>query len=330
MFPTHIPVARYRFTARMRVPLELPHYAGSLLRGQFGAALRHITCMTRQENCKGCPLQITCPYSRIFEAPAPPQNSHALQNFSHIPNPYIMESPPPSARALKIGDNFVFDMVLIGHAREQLALVIFALQRALDRGLKRERADSDLYQVDYVDAAGNAQTVWTSENPYLQPHSNTLNTMELIAGYAHHTGDSGELCLKIHTPLRLQNQGRPLRVAELTPRTLLSNLARRTSLLMEFHTEQKEQKEQNYFGNSVKNIIQLSKDITDTHQLRWYDWTRYSSRQHQEMKLGGVLGNWILHGDKNTLLQIYPWLWLGQWLHIGKNATMGMGGYVLN
>ncbi len=322
MFPsTSIPVARYRFTARMRVPLELPHYAGSLLRGQFGAALRHITCMTRQENCKGCPLQITCPYSRIFEAPAPPKGSHALQNFSDIPNPYIMEPPPPSARALQAGEDFVFHMVLIGHAREQLALVIFALQRALDRGLTREHADSDLQQVDYVDATGKAQTIWTHAHPCLQEHQNTI---ELIADYASNIRARGELCLKIQTPLRLQNQGRPLGVAELTPRVLLSNLVRRTALLMEFHSDQKEWRE------SAKHIVQLSQTLHDTRPLRWYDWTRYSSRQQQTMKLGGVLGNWILHGDENTLSQIYPWLWLGQWLHIGKNATMGMGGYTLS
>jgi hypothetical protein len=305
----------------MRVPLELPHYAGSLLRGQFGSALRHIACMTRQPTCAGCPLQSTCPYSQIFEAPAPPKGSHALQNFSDIPNPYIMEPPPPSARALQAGEDFVFHIVLIGHAREQLALVIFALQRALARGLTRERADSDLQQVDCVDVKGNAQTIWTHENTSLQKHQNTI---ELIAGDAHYTGDSGVFCLKIHTPLRLQNQGRPLRVEELTPRVLVSNLARRTALLMEFHTEQKD------WGESAKHIIQLSQRLHDTRQLRWYDWTRYSSRQRQEMKLGGVLGNWILHGDENTLSQIYPWLWLGQWLHIGKNATMGMGGYTLS
>jgi CRISPR/Cas system endoribonuclease Cas6 (RAMP superfamily) len=27
---------------------------------------------------------------------------------------------------------------------------------------------------------------------------------------------------------------------------------------------------------------------------------------------------------------LWPWLWLGQWLHIGKNATMGMGGYTMD
>jgi hypothetical protein len=35
--------------------------------------------------------------------------------------------------------------------------------------------------------------------------------------------------------------------------------------------------------------------------------------------LGRVLGT--LHGE---LVPLMPWLWLGQWPHAGKNATMGM------
>ena len=68
---TPLPIARYRFSARVVDALALPPYAGSLLRGQFGAALRHLACMTRQPSCIGCPLRDTCPYPRIFEANRP-------------------------------------------------------------------------------------------------------------------------------------------------------------------------------------------------------------------------------------------------------------------
>jgi CRISPR/Cas system endoribonuclease Cas6 (RAMP superfamily) len=47
------------------------------------------------------------------------------------------------------------------------------------------------------------------------------------------------------------------------------------------------------------------------------------------MTLGGVMGHWTLHGSAEALAALWPWLWLGQWLHVGKNATMGMGGYAL-
>jgi hypothetical protein len=67
----------------------------------------------------------------------------------------------------------------------------------------------------------------------------------------------------------------------------------------------------------------------DRSALRWQDWMRYSSRQKQEMTLGGVIGRWTLTGNGDLLAEFGQWLYLGQWLHLGKNATMGMGGYTL-
>lgn len=133
--PSTLLIARYRFTAIVQQPLQLPDYTGSLLRGQFGAALRNVACMTRQPTCPGCPLLQTCPYTRIFEAPAPPKGQNALQDFSQIPNPYIMEPPTPGARLLDADDALVFHLVLVGHAIDQLPLIIFALLRALAQRL---------------------------------------------------------------------------------------------------------------------------------------------------------------------------------------------------
>jgi CRISPR/Cas system endoribonuclease Cas6 (RAMP superfamily) len=42
--------------------------------------------------------------------------------------------------------------------------------------------------------------------------------------------------------------------------------------------------------------------------------------------LEGVVGEWQLSGALDGLL---PWFWLGQWLHVGTNTTMGMGRYDL-
>ena len=82
-----------------------------------------------------------------------------------------------------------------------------------------------------------------------------------------------------------------------------------------------------WFGRTEQ--VRLAESLGQEHDMRWHDWTRYSSRQRQEMTLGGALGRWTLHGQSDTLSALWPWLWLGQWLHVGKNATMGMGGYML-
>ena len=315
---TSLPLARYRFTAVVQQPLQLPDYAGSLLRGQFGAALRQVACMTRQPTCPGCPLLQTCPYTRIFEAPAPGKGQHALQDFSQIPNPYVMEPPAAGARVLATGEELVFHLVLVGHAIDQLALILFALQRALAQGLTRQRVPADLLRVDWVDASGAPHAVWSNQHPVLAGHNATLTVPDAPSS----AGDEG-LTLHIHTPLRLQHQGQPLGVAQLTPRALVAALARRIALLMELHAGQ------SAWGESAKQLSHQAETLRDRRALRWQDWTRYSSRQQQAMTLGGVLGQWTLHADAATLATLWPWLWLGQWLHVGKNATMGLGAYSL-
>lgn len=66
--------------------------------------------------------------------------------------------------------------------------------------------------------------------------------------------------------------------------------------------------------------------IQEEKDLQWRDWTRYSSRQGQTMTLGGVIGQWRLSGDIAPFL---PYLHLGQWLHVGKEAAFGLGRYQL-
>ena len=313
--PAAIPLARYRFTALMRDPLRLPDYAGSLLRGQFGAALRGVACMTRQPLCGGCPLLATCPYTRIFEAPPPP--AHSLQKFSAIPNAYVIEPPPIGVQDLPAGGALTFHMVLAGDALAQLPLVIFAWQRALAQGLTRSRSAAELLCVDWMDADGTAHPVWRRDTPVLLDHLAALVAPSAPAG------PLNAVTLHIHTPLRLQQQGQPLRMDQLTPRALLAAVARRVALVMEFHAHQP------HWGCAVPEQVRLAESLSDDRSLRWHDWTRYSSRQQQEMTLGGVLGRWTLQGKPETLAALWPTPWLGQWLHVGKNATMGMGGYTL-
>lgn len=54
--------------------------------------------------------------------------------------------------------------------------------------------------------------------------------------------------------------------------------------------------------------------------LRWFDWGRYSQRQQQEMQLGGLLGSVQLQGNLAPFAEL---LHQGQWLHVGKNASLG-------
>ena len=127
-----LPLARYRFHWRVSAPIHLPAYAGSMLRGAFGHALRRLACMTRQADCAACPLLHTCPYPGIF---APPPVEHSLQRFSQMPAPYVIEPPAWGERTLEVGEALDFGVVLCGRGLRELPLVTLALRPALQAGV---------------------------------------------------------------------------------------------------------------------------------------------------------------------------------------------------
>lgn len=308
-----LPVARYRFICELDDELRLPEYAGSLLRGAFGASLRRTVCMTKLAACTECPLRLTCPYPAIFETPARP--TRFSQRFSALPNPYVIEPPALGTRRAGTDAPLVFNMVLIGAATlRQLPLIVHAWQRALRHGLGSWRVSGHVRSVHLVNDAEPDEEVLDAATGQILPHAAHLK-MNLAPEAA------SRVVLHWQTPLRLQHQGAALGADALTPRTLVAALLRRTALLFEVHGDK---------GAPLAEIgavLTSATELTDERsQLRWTDWTRYSARQRQEMTLGGVTGPWTLAGELRPVL---PWLRLGQWLHVGKNATMGMGRYHL-
>lgn len=305
------PVARYRFEFEVRQPVRLPDYTGSILRGAFGHALRQLACMTRQKECAGCPLIASCPYPAVF-APPPPA-SHKLQKFSQLPVPYVIEPPAWGSRVLAEGETLAFHQVLIGQALQELPLIILAWRRALARGVGPGDGTADLRRVVHCGQAG--------EHEIHRPEAGTIAThAQTIA--LHRTDDTATtdtVILHFETPLRLQQNGRALAPERLQARTLLMALTRRASLLAEFHAD----------GPLTSDFPALSAaaaPIREEKRLTWLDWTRFSSRQKQQMTLGGVVGTWRLEGP---LAPFAPFLKLGEWLHVGKEASFGLGQYRL-
>lgn len=299
------PIARYHFLFEVLTPIRLPDYAGSTLRGAFGRALRRIACMTRMRNCQDCPLRKTCPYTRLFE-PCPPED-HPLQKFSQIPVPYIIEPAGLGSKIYQPGEALHFSMVLTGSAIPQLALIAYSWQRAFLHDVGHGTAKLQDIQLE---KGSERQSIYQADSKKILPHETTL-TIEPI--------EADTVNLLIHTPLRLQENGRAILPSEVTARRLLMALVRRTSLLQEF-----------YMGINdtvdFSHLAEQAEQVTSSVQLAWQNWIRYSSRQHQKMQLGGVIGKWQLN---HLTPQLMVYLNLGQWLHVGKNASFGLGRYSL-
>jgi hypothetical protein len=76
---------------------------------------------------------------------------HSLQNFSQIPNPYLIEPPPLGSKVYQAGEVLSFSMVLIGQAIAQLPLIIFAWQRAFALGIGKFNSTAQLSHVVLMD-----------------------------------------------------------------------------------------------------------------------------------------------------------------------------------
>lgn len=301
-------VARYQFNFEVQDTLHLNFYSGSMLRGVFGHALRHLACMTKMANCKECPLYRTCPYPEIFETP-PPEN-HSLQDFSQIPAPYVIEPPPMGEKVYRVGEKLSFSMVLIGRAIHQLPLIIFAWQRAFSRGVGKYESCAKLLNVIYQPNQKQAEVIFnTQENETILEHSITVEEPLCSAQQNH-------IHLKILTPLRIQQQGRVLS-HDLQGRDFLMSLVRRYYLLQEFHGE-------NYQPPNFSELAENAHAVRCENKLKWCSWDRYSNRQQQKMTMGGVIGELSLSGELKPFLAL---LHLGQWFHAGNKTSFGMGLY---
>jgi hypothetical protein len=304
----NFPLARYRLDFEVETPLHLPAYAGSTLRGAFGAALRATACMTRQKTCDDCALIHTCPYAVLFET-RPPAGGHALQKFTQVPHPYVIEPPQWGERDYAPGERLAFHLVLAGRALDQLALVIWAFVRAFRRGVGKGDGTARLLGVSHIGATETL--ILDSPDGRLAEHDGAVPPAPTFQG------DS--LTLAIDTPLRLQRNGHPIDAHALTARDLLVALVRRIALIHEFHGA-------GPLPLDFATLAQRAEAIESDKDLSWRDWQRYSNRQQQKIPLGGVVGRWRLFGD---LAPFLPFLHLGQWLHVGKEATFGLGGYRL-
>ena len=300
-----LPIARLHLTVRAEGPLQLPPYAGSMLRGAFGHALLALSPLPHTDG-KPCALHASCPYCQLFAAP--PLPAHSLQKFSHMPQPYVIEPPTGGAQQLQAGQSFGFGLVLIGKALGLLPTVLQAWQRALRTGLGPQHTPCTL--VDIYDENGTKRL--SNKREQLSNLSTTLPPAPALGTQA---------TLHFCTPLRLQVQGKPVRAGQLTARDLLIALARRHQLLCDVHLGAAAP--QYDFKTLVEQVQAVALQAQDLH---WFDWGRYSQRQKQEMQLGGLLGAVTLHGDLAPFAEL---LHFGQWLHVGKNASFGLGGYRL-
>lgn len=296
-----LPVGRFRAVFTCETTPRFPDFPANAWRGALGYALKRGVCVTRQPECKACMLYHSCLFPYFWDTP-PHVGAVKMRKYEAAPHPFVLECD--DAAPLHLG------FTLLGQANRHLPVFIHALTQAAagPRGV----SGNVLRLLQVEQAGGLDDDDW---RVIYQPDQ----SLSALPAQMPAIPDVPAACeLQIQTPLRVKREGRIVGVRDFTFADLFGNLLRRISMLTYFHADKP-------LETDFRALNEAARGVTAKCALTWREQTRYSNRQKSEMQLGGVVGRMSL--ENTDLALFWPYLWLGQFTHAGRNATMGLGRY---
>ncbi|MCM8779198.1 MAG: CRISPR system precrRNA processing endoribonuclease RAMP protein Cas6 [Candidatus Omnitrophica bacterium] len=302
-----ISLGRYRFILQAEETIKLPPYKGACLRGGFGITFRKICCVNKRlKDCGFCILKEKCAYTYIFETSPPPQ-AQKLKKLAEIPRPFVIEPPEEKKNIYNKEEEIELNLILIGKAREYLPYFVLTFRELGKIGLGKERGKFFLSKIYDADGEKIYEAGSDCLKNYASSEKNGINVENYFSDY---------LILNFSTPTRIKFQRDLVTRPEF--HILIRALLHRLSALAYFHCGFTLELDYNLL------ISQAEKIKIKKSNLNWFDWERYSTRQNTKMKLGGFVGQITYEGDFKPFL---PLVALGQFTHVGKNCTFGLGKY---
>jgi hypothetical protein len=291
-------------------PWREPAFAGPMLRGAFGYALKRLVCAMRLRDCDGCPLEHACIYTTLFET-RPTPGSGLMTRYDRAPHPFVLviDSPieGPREGAAFAPARLQVGLRLFGEAVRAAPFALRALEEAGARGFGPSRTPFRLLGVaeEGEAAAPSYDGAWPPARVRPAPPPAAARTR-----------------LRFLTPLRLKRENRLVTADALTGPDLAMQAVRRLGLIASFFAGGA----QGMDFPALKRAAQTAR-LTDA-RLVWRDLTRHSSRQNTRLGVGGLIGEATLEiGDDPGLAAAIGW---AATLHIGKGASMGLGRVTLD
>ncbi|MFQ5741516.1 MAG: CRISPR system precrRNA processing endoribonuclease RAMP protein Cas6 [Acidobacteriota bacterium] len=216
-------------------------------------------------------------------------------------------------RDLSPGHRFLFETVLLGRACDYIQDLVEAICGVGRRGVGQGKGQFRLLGAEIVGVDGERASIdWRESDA--APVPGPLRATEILQGCE--SLEAGRVRLLFDTPIRLKYRG------HFTDRPdfhiLIRRLLQRFEELSRFHHGIPLKLEKKRLAAEAGRVQLVRCDCA------WYDPERYSSRQQTRMKFGGLVGEVVYEG---VLTPFMPLLILGQWTHVGKLTSFGLGKY---
>lgn len=303
-------ISKVDLCLRGSAPMELPPFAGSTIRGAFGNLLKETVCVQHRRSCQSCMLRGRCTYTYLFESGWYFSTGDRPQ--AGVPQPFVFE--PPANRPLEPESNTIqLGLLLYGDAIDYLPYFTYCFEQLGKVGLGRHRAGFVLENVRDVFADQAIINAGSTSVITRRPRTRAWDDYQNIAA---DTGLIGRCRIEFVTPLRVKQEGHLQ--DQVSFDLLIRAIIRRWMLLCKYYGP-------GFDTSKVADLVNRAKTIpSGTLNLRWQEWERYSRRQDQRMAMGGMVGIMECEGE---LTPFWPWLLIGQDIHVGKNTSFGLGKY---
>ena len=304
-------VSKYCIQIQPETKLFLPYYKGATFRGGFGYTFRRLVCITKKSSCQNCILTEKCIYKHVFQPTIQQKTIQNTKTYSELIQPFVIE-PPEETKTEYTADNTLnFNLILFGKVSELLPYFILVFKELGKTGMGKTKGKYRLLKIEDV----FKNLIYSGNNDTIRNIDSKLYCDKIMNGYSN-ISNLTHLNLNFITPTRIKYNKDLVVKPEF--HNIIRSLSHRISAISHFYWNKK-------LNINYKQLIDQSKNIIiKKSDLRWLDWERYSTRQNTKMKLGGFVGKITYYGNFKPFL---PLLLLGEYTHIGKNCTFGLGKY---
>ncbi len=304
-FLTHL-----RFTLRALEVIHLPRMNKAItLRGAFGEELRRLVCFSKAGNCSQCPARASCAYAIVF-APTTPENAKRLRLNRDLPRPFVIKPPLDGKTVYLEGEELIFELVLVGKALELFPYIIVSFNNLADRGIGVGRGAFKIRNIEVLDGTGKPRAVLAEGNSMVT-FPDTHVRFQDVPWPA-----PSRVHVIFHTPVLLKQNQQWTRPA-FGP--FMKRLRDRLNALSCFYCDGALEMPFRSFGHEADEKVRVVSE-----DLQWIEENRFSKNHHLQHKLKGWVGAVVYEGQ---LADFWPFLWIGQYVHVGKSAAFGQGWY---
>lgn len=299
----HIRYIKLTFNLKIKRDSILPSFKSSTLRGGMGRMLMEFSCLNNG-TCDECKNIDNCMvkkvmYSKLKKKPDFMESDNSVG--------YIIECFDKKTKYKK-NDILKFNLILFGDTIDYITHFIYAFDVLGVKGIGKGNVCYELLNV--CDDEGNL--IFFNGN-IDKKNINVKYINDYIKQRKKFLVNRPEIFLTFISSFRYKFQGHFK--SDIDINDLILALNRRINILYAYEGIELE-----------SNVQALNSEVFDKNLL-WKESVRYSNRQNQKMKLGGVEGSMSLYTENEEFIEL---LLAGELVHIGKNTSFGLGKYLIN